>query len=256
MSETTLEFYEHLAEEYHLIFPDWPGPVFRQNKILEKLIRTYTDQSPLHILDCSCGIGTQAIGLALLGHTVHATDLSPRAVDRARQEADRLGAHLTFGVSDFRRLNETVPGEYDIVLSCDNALPHLLEDEDLYQSAQSMMSKLKPGGLLLISMRDYDHLLKEKPRSTLPGVFQERKGKRIVFQTWDWQEKSNCYTIHLFILKERQGKWQTTQHETKYRALQREEFNRIFQETGFSKIEWHFPEETGYYQPIATAQKE
>jgi methylase of polypeptide subunit release factors len=47
-------------------------------------------------LDCACGINTQAIGLAMRGGTVHATDLSPAAIARAGREAASFGAALTF----------------------------------------------------------------------------------------------------------------------------------------------------------------
>ena len=40
-------------------------------------------QDRAEVLDCSCGIGTQAIGLALRGHRVTGTDLSFRAAARA-----------------------------------------------------------------------------------------------------------------------------------------------------------------------------
>ena len=55
-------------------------------------------REPWSVLDCSCGIGTQAIGLALHGHRVHATDLSPVSVDCARRESAEFGVAMTFGV--------------------------------------------------------------------------------------------------------------------------------------------------------------
>ena len=67
------------------------------------------------MLDCSCGIGTQAIGLALRGHDVLATDLSPGAVERAAREAAAMGTHLAIGVADFTRLAEQVEGTFACV---------------------------------------------------------------------------------------------------------------------------------------------
>jgi methylase of polypeptide subunit release factors len=46
------------------------------------------------VLDCACGLGTQAIGLARRGCTVHATDLSPAAIARAARDAESFGAAL------------------------------------------------------------------------------------------------------------------------------------------------------------------
>ncbi len=156
---------------------------------------------PASVLDCSCGIGTQAIGLAKLGYTVHATDLSPAAVERAKREAASFGVSMAFGVADFRFLDTQVTGTFDVVLSCDNSLPHLLTDDDLRQAARSMCSKLRTGGLLLVSIRDYDRILTAKPRAETPRVFDGPEGRRIVLQVWDWTADGRGYTVHLFILR-------------------------------------------------------
>lgn len=54
--------YDALAADYHLMFRLGAGPQW--------------------VLDSSCGIGTQAIGLAGAGHDVVGSDLSPAAVAR------------------------------------------------------------------------------------------------------------------------------------------------------------------------------
>ena len=83
MSLSSREFYDRLADEYHLIFGNWDEAVKWQGEVLDTLLRSVTGRRSLSILDCSCGIGTQAIGLALLGHRLTATDLSPRSIERA-----------------------------------------------------------------------------------------------------------------------------------------------------------------------------
>ncbi len=127
-------------------------------------------RGPYSVLDCSCGIGTQAIGLALHGHQVHATDLSPVAVDCARRESTDFGVTMTFGVADFRKLSAAVSDIFDVVISCDNAIAHCLADDDLTAALTGMKTRLKPGGLLLLSIRDYDALVADKPRFTSEHV--------------------------------------------------------------------------------------
>ena len=84
------DFYDQLAADYHLVYQDWEAAIERQADALDQLIRS-TCPGAKEILDCSCGIGTQAIGLALRGYRVHGTDVSERSLDRARKEAERLG---------------------------------------------------------------------------------------------------------------------------------------------------------------------
>src|SRR5512139_3177105 len=98
MADDAREFYQQLARDYHLIYDDWNKAIERQGNALDRLIRAYTDGAPRDVLDCSCGIGTQAIGLAERGYRVHATDLSPAAVERATEEAKIRDLSISFGV--------------------------------------------------------------------------------------------------------------------------------------------------------------
>jgi glycine/sarcosine N-methyltransferase len=92
VASSVRDFYDGLAAEYHLVYGDhWDDAVARQGKVLDTLIRDVHGDAA-DVLDCSCGIGTQAIGLALRGHRVHGTDISEPSLERARVEATRLGA--------------------------------------------------------------------------------------------------------------------------------------------------------------------
>jgi len=204
-------------------------------------------------LDCSCGIGTQAIGLAKEGFKVTATDVSPVSIVRARKEAESRDAEIHFGVADFRSLAQDISGVFDVVLSADNAIPHLLTDEDIELASRNMYSKLNHDGVLLITIRDYDDLVKVKQEVTAPSVFDG--GKRIVFQVWEWAEDAATYATNHFIVQEIDGAWITKHSKTRYRALLRQELGRILSTVGFVEIEWHMPEASGFYQPIVTARK-
>src|ERR1700712_1018455 len=121
--------YDELAPDYDALHVDWRASVRLQGEVLDRLIRSELGDAPQRVLDCSCGIGTQAIGLALRGHNVLATDLSPAAVERAAREATAMSAKLATGVADFTRLAEAVEGSFACVLACDNAVAHLQRDE-------------------------------------------------------------------------------------------------------------------------------
>jgi SAM-dependent methyltransferase len=254
--DPTLEFYDALAADYHLIFQDWTESVRRQGEVLDRLIRTERPNAR-SVLDCACGIGTQAIGLAARGYRVHATDLSPAAAARANREARAAGATLTTGVADLRTLASDVAGVFDVVLACDNALPHLLTDDDLGQAVRGMARKLRPDGLFLASVRDYDRLAAERPPGELPRSFADPTGRRIVVQVWEWAPDGRTYRLELFILRQAGNEWRTTRHTAEYRALLRTDLERALRdEAGLTAIRWHMPDRSGYYQPIVTARKE
>ncbi len=254
MDPSVLEFYESLAPDYHLFFPDWKASVRQQGKVLDALIREESGGGAVAILDCTCGIGPQAIGLAACGHQVHATDASPGAVERARREASSMGVSLTCAVADLSRLADQVAGAYDVVISCDNALPHFATDEDLLVVARAIRAKLRPAGLFIASIRDYDRLVAERPRLVNPRLHDTAEGKRVVYQVWDWDADGRGYRFHQFIVRERDGEWSTTHLSGRYRALLRRELGEVLAHAGFAAIRWRMPEETGYYQPLVTAR--
>lgn len=128
-------FYDELADDYHLIYSDWDASIRRQGDAL-------IGQDRAEVLDCSCGIGTQAIGLALRGHRVTGTDLSPRAAARAAREAARRSLSLRTAAADMRRLPFS-DGRFDVVVCANNSLPHLLTEQDVHAALASMRRVLR-----------------------------------------------------------------------------------------------------------------
>src|SRR5215472_3262478 len=122
-------FYNELAESYHLIFEDWDAAIHYQAEVLAPLLPQRAVGGP--VLDCACGIGTQAIGLAMLGHNVEGSDPSEAAIRRAATEAATRGLGTEFRVDDMRSLSTAKIGRYEAVIAMDNAIPHLQSDDDI-----------------------------------------------------------------------------------------------------------------------------
>jgi len=249
------DFYDQLASDYHLIYEDWPADVRRQGAILDRWIRSIMGPGSHRILDCACGIGTQAIGLALRGHRVTATDISASSVERARKEAADAGVAIDFGVADFRMLERDVTGPFDVVIACDNSLPHLTTDEDLSRAARSIHGMLRPGGLLIASTRDYAEALRTHTTTTPPRMFDDERGRRVVFQAWAWEPDGRTYTVHLFILRGGEDGWDVNEYQTTYRAVLPAELTSVLTEAGFGQVAWQSPSDSGFYQPLVTARR-
>jgi SAM-dependent methyltransferase len=253
MVEQISSFYDELAEYYHLIFQNWDDSIERQAKVLGPLLASQGCGTPARILDCTCGIGTQAIGLATIGHRVVASDISSRAVDRARQEAQRRSLDITFHVSDMTSLEEVSENNFDAVMSMDNALPHL-SPAQLGQAARAITSKLKPNGLFVASIRDYDALILNRPAIHLPAFCGAPGNRRIVHQIWDWVDDRR-YIVHLYITIESGRAWQAHHFVSEYRCLLREELTNLLREAGFTDIRWILPAESGYSLPLVLARR-
>jgi len=254
MSDQVRGFYDDQADDYHLLFADWSVSIASQAKVLDRLIAAELGVGVRTILDCACGIGTQSIGLASRGHSLTASDISARAVRRLQTEAELRGLKIETGVADLRTLATDIPGRFEVVLACDNALPHLLSSDDLRRAIENMAAKLLPGGLLIASIRDYDTLKQERPPAQPPRVFDDPGGRRIAFQVWDWGEDGSRYDLQQFIVWQTGGTWTTRHFSTPYRALERAELESTVREAGLISVQWHEPAESGYYQPIITGR--
>jgi len=256
MSKAAVDFYDRLSPEYrHNMGWDWNAVMRDEGKTLDRVLAKVSARAgPFAVLDCSCGIGTQAVGLALQNHTVHATDLSPVSIECAKEEAEKLDLDMTFGVADFRKLEASVDDTFDVVLTCDNSIAHCLSDEDLDAALSSMKARLNPGGVLLIGMRDYAPLVASKPRFNNEHVQDKPDGRRVVFQLWDWADSGDRYFTNQFLLRQTGDGFETKHFRTELRALLKDEILPAADAAGFEDIHWHTPEESGYYQPIVTAR--
>lgn len=120
--DPTQLFYDQLAADYDLIYADWDAAVTRQGDALDALISEARGPGRHDVLDCACGIGTQALGLAARGHRVTGSDLSPVAAARAQREARARGLRFTAGAADMRAL-PFADRSFDVVVCADNSLP-------------------------------------------------------------------------------------------------------------------------------------
>lgn len=241
-------FYDELADDYHLIYEDWWRSVERQGKVLADLIASRVGPGSRRILDCTCGIGTQSLGLSMHGHTVLGTDSSDAAVARAQREATQRGLPAKFRAWDVRDLARLPGGPFDVVLSGDNSLPHLTTDEDLARAVREMWCQTAPGGAVVVTTRDYDELVRERPRWEGPRVIGPRGQRRVVLQLWDWSEDGSRYRMDHMILREGAEGWTTSVRTCEYRALQRAELERCFSGLGAKELQWLDPSESGFFQ--------
>ncbi|MER7708453.1 methyltransferase domain-containing protein [Kitasatospora sp. NPDC097605] len=251
-------FYDRLAADYHLLYPDWEAGAARQGAGLDALLRARLGDAPAEVLDCACGIGTQAIGLAARGHRVTGTDLSPVAAARAVLEATARGLRLPTAAADMRRL-PCPDGRFDAVVCADNALPHLLTPADVRAAFAELCRVLRPGGLLLLSTRPYDDLRRSRPTSTAPQVSAVGGRRTVTFQLWHWHDDGERYDLELFRLAHREDgsgeDWGAVSvHRSSYWALTQDQLTGFAAEAGFTAVEWQPPAATGFFQPLLLAR--
>ena len=114
-----------------------------------------------------------------------------------------------------------------------------------------MSHKLRPGGLLLISIRDYDEALVERASSTSRLI--EGPPRRVYLRVYDWEPDSPVHTVHVLLLSEWGAGWTVSHHYVRYRAITCSELTQVAEQVGFIAATWHDPGDVGYYQPVFTA---
>jgi len=244
MQKDPRDFYNSLAENYHLIFEDWDASMTRQSAALAPILTGFNARN---ILDCACGIGTQSLGLAQRGFEVTGADNSATAIERARREAGARSLTVSFDVADMLDLPSA---EFDAVICLDNALPHFQSQEELVQAATRIRGSLGRGGHFIASIRDYDLLIQHRPTIHGPAFYPNR----IVHQIWEWLDNRR-YTLHLYLTLATLESWRCHHYATTYRALLRAELDDALVEAGFETPEWRMPEDTGFYQPIVICER-
>jgi len=245
--------YDQLAPYYHLLFEDWEASIERQAAVLGPILeRECGPANRTRVLDCACGVGTQALGLAGRGFRVSGCDLSPAAIERARLEASRRGLDIPFSAASMLDLSGQGESPFDAVICMDNALPHLANRGELVQAAVQVRARLRVNGRFVASIRDYDLLTIEKPAVQGPNFFSDDGHRRIVFQVWDWLDDRR-YVFHVYITRKVEGEWQTFHTAGAYRAVLKDELTAALGEAGFANVRWLLPGESRFYQPIVLA---
>ena len=245
-------FYNNLASQYDKLFLDWQATTKEQSLILDKLFKDNGYDNSCKILDCACGIGTQAIGLAAMGYNIIGLDISDGELAEARKRAAENKVNICFENADFRTLSKTFSKKFDVIIAMDNALPHMLTKSDLEMAIGSITSQLAKGGMFVASIRDYDALVDSKPPYSAPYIHKTENGQRVSFQTWSW--KGDNYKLIQYIIEDEET-LKISKFECEYRAVRRDEITNILLANGCSDVVWKFPEETGFYQPIVIAKK-
>ena len=216
------------------MYENWEASVARHGTALASLIDEHWGTGARTVLDAAVGIGTQALGLLALGFRVMGSDLSPVAVQRARREAVARQLFLPCLVADFRALPVRT-ASVDVVIVCDNALPHLETPREIETALGECLRCVRPGGGCLVSMRDYG-----SPPS--PGTVEVRPygdrswgGRRYhVRQVWSW--RGPRYDVSFEIHPSDGGEQSGVVVKSSYLAIPVAEVAELMETAGFRGV--------------------
>jgi SAM-dependent methyltransferase len=255
------DLYDDFAAEYHLLFEDWDASQVRQAERLQNIIHQYWPERTItgtEILDAACGIGTQALALAALGYKVTASDLSAGAVERAEREAKARSLSISHCVADMRELTAVHGTEqFDLVIACDNSVPHLLSDADILRAFRQFYACTRPGGGCLITVRDY--AAEEQSGTHFKPMQTHKKADgsyTILFQIWDFQDEPGdgpIYDLALYLIQDDGNPSpQTKVFRSRYYAVTTDRLLSLMHKAGFADA---IRVDKLFYQPVLVGHK-
>lgn len=124
-----------------------------RHELVARTVRDLPGPPDRRILDIGCSLGQLTCRLAGLGPEVHALDLSPTAVARARERCARVAG----GRSEFRFCAASVtalpyrPSSFDVLLLCDGLVSWRLSEEEQADVLEQMYRITVPGGYAVLT---------------------------------------------------------------------------------------------------------
>jgi glycine/sarcosine N-methyltransferase len=184
------------------------------------------------VLDCACGTGGDLLLFRSLGCDVVGSDLSEAMLGRARERLRTAEAEIPLVRADFRHLPRAVAGPFDAVVCLSTSLPHLHDEAEIVRSLESMRAVLRDGGILVLDQGMTDRQWTEKPRF-IPAINTPEFSRLMAI---DYTEET--FVVHVIDFLEEDGERAFHVDRFVYRALLRDDYDRLLRVAGFRDVEF------------------
>lgn len=171
--------YGALSEAYEWLIRDDlatpPGAAARYDDLVTSL-----PPNP-RVLDCACGTGQLAVGLAGLGLDVVATDASAGMVRRTEEIAAEHGVSLQASQVSWEELPDHFDdASFDVVFCVGNSLGHAEGAAGRQAALTAMARLLRPGGRLVLTSRMWEAVRARGSRMDVRDRLVHRNGRDAV----------------------------------------------------------------------------
>ncbi len=185
--------YDALAEVYEWLISDAKLTPAEFAATFDDIIRLLPIDA--RVLDCSCGTGQLAVGLAGLGMQVVATDASAAMVRRTELLAEKFHASLgTIQAAWHELSHHLADASFDMVFCVGNSLHHAEGASGRSAALESMSQLLRPGGRLVLTSRTWELVRAAGSRLDVRDRLVRRSGRdALVIYRWDiaphWEQE-------------------------------------------------------------------
>lgn len=218
------DFFDELASDYDEMV-SFEKAV--ENK--KRLLKNFITPGMKYAADLGCGSGVDSIALTSSGLKVTAFDPSVEMLKIAKENVEKEKAKVTFHNQAIDSISEDFDNQFDLLVSLGNTFGNIGKGQ-LIKSLQRCKQILKPKGILLIQVLNYEKILNEKKR-----IVNITKGvDKYFIRFYDFIGDEINFNIIIF------NKEKPSEHKfisTKVFPHTQDDFNSVLKKLEFSKVE-------------------
>ena len=158
--KSTKTFYDSLASDYDLM-TSFRDRFAKEEAFFRFLVKKYHIRSAI---DAGCGTGFHSLLLSKLGVKVMGVDISRKMLTAARKNSQEYHLPITTVQASFGEIATRTDTAADALFCMGNSLAHVLSEEDVLDGLSNFREVLRPKGLLVLQLVNFDRILKAKER--------------------------------------------------------------------------------------------
>jgi len=252
--------YGDLAHDYEWLFPDATvgrlgefGATSPGNQaLLNAAVETLGPGSP--VLDCACGIGSDAMALARKGLVVTACDGSQAMVAETRRRSEQYGIAMTVSRSQWQDLPNRAPGPYELALCLGNSLVHTGTRTNRVAALEGMRKVLFPKGTLIVDSRNWELMYRSRPRIVPARQVIKRKGLRcssLYIWTIPDDFEAPCTAEIVLLFEDTEGRTGYRRHVIDFVPFHHDDLADDIRAAGFAIRDDSYQEDSNFYAIVA-----
>lgn len=199
-----------------------------KNAAIEKLLRQHKAN---HVLDMTCGTGSQVFYLLKHGYQVTGSDFSPDLLCLARKKAEAENIEVEFIDGDMRFLKV---GAFAAVITMFNAIGHLSK-QDFAIALQNIAKNLVKDGIYIFDIFNFQALTEEVLLNfNMDLEFRVKQDKIRQFQHSELDRDNKILTSHdKYIIEDQLGNIREISNSFSLQIYEFHELKNILHKNGF-----------------------